>query len=140
MIKHGYYRTPTYSSWQHMKDRCNNPNNTHYNYYGGRGIKVCKRWLDSEKGFINFLEDMGERPQGLTLDRIDVNGNYDPSNCKWATRKKQRINQRKKNNLVGIRERYGSYEVSCCHTYIGTFKTLEEAIYRRKLAEKELLV
>jgi hypothetical protein len=75
-----------------MRTRCENPKATKYAIYGGRGITVCARW-DS---FENFLTDMGERPEGLTLDRIDVNGNYEPGNCRWATAKEQRANQRAK--------------------------------------------
>jgi len=92
--KHGHGKTkaqtPTYRSWLHMKDRCNNPNNTEYKNYGGRGIKVCERWCD----YSNFFADMGERPKGKTLDRKDVNGNYEPSNCQWATNKEQGNNKR----------------------------------------------
>ncbi len=137
--KHGMARTSTYVCWQDMKNRCYNPNVKAYKHYGGRGITVCDRWLDSENGFINFLNDMGEKPKGLSIDRIDVNGNYEPSNCRWATASQQSINKRPKHQYLGIRKRCGSYEVSCCHKYIGTFKTLEEAIYHRKLAEKELV-
>ena len=83
-------RTPTYYTWKMMKQRCQNPRATSYEYYGGRGIKVCDRW----QSFDNFLEDMGERPEGKTLDRFpNKNGNYEPGNCRWATRDEQRANQ-----------------------------------------------
>lgn len=80
----------TYRSWQDMKQRCLNPKNHNYKNYGARGISFCERWLE----FRNFLSDMGNRPHGLTLDRIDNDGNYCPKNCRWATRKQQRDNER----------------------------------------------
>lgn len=83
----------TYNSWTAMKRRCLNLTNKDYENYGGRGITICNRWL-GEDGFINFLSDMGERPKGTTLDRIDNNGNYEPSNCKWSTSKQQSNNRR----------------------------------------------
>ena len=90
-IKHSYSLSPTYKSWQSMKTRCLNSNNDNWKYYGGRGITICERWLES---FENFLADMGERPKDTTLDRINSEGNYEPSNCKWSTIKEQ-INNRK---------------------------------------------
>ncbi len=77
-----------------MKSRCNTKTNQKYSIYGARGIKVCERW---EK-FENFYEDMGDAPDNMSLDRVDVNGNYEPSNCRWATQKEQQNNRR--NNLI----------------------------------------
>jgi len=93
--KHGHCAngwTPTYHSWRSMKQRCLLLSDTGYHNYGARGIKICKRWINS---FENFLADMGERPPGMSLDRYPNNdGDYKPSNCRWATPKQQRANQR----------------------------------------------
>lgn len=91
-IKHGRHNTLLYKVWTSMLERCNNPKSTPYKYYGGRGIKVCDRWSK----FENFLEDMGERPEGKTLDRINNDGNYEKSNCRWVTHKENCNNRRKK--------------------------------------------
>lgn len=83
-------RTGAYNSWLAMRQRCNNQNSNWYHRYGGRGILCCERW----NSFQNFLIDMGERPNGMTLDRYpDINGNYEPGNCRWATPKQQADNK-----------------------------------------------
>jgi hypothetical protein len=88
--KHGKHGTPEYGSWISMRQRCNNPKKKCFEHYGGRGIKVCERW----DAFANFLQDMGPRPEGHSLDRIDVNGNYEPGNVRWATQQQQLENTR----------------------------------------------
>lgn len=106
IIKHGHYRrengkvisSKTYNSWASMKRRCNYPKHEHYYLYGGRGIKVCERWND----FVNFLKDMGERPGGMTLDRIDPNGNYEPFNCRWVTHQMQTAERRKEIHIKNL--------------------------------------
>ena len=85
-------KEPIYSSWLAMKRRCINTNNPRYADYGGRGIKICERWVDS---FEKFFEDMGDTySSGLELDRIDVNGDYEPSNCRWVTPQQNNWNTR----------------------------------------------
>lgn len=90
---HGRSRSSVYRSWIAMRSRCNNPSHAFYKNYGGRGIQVCKRWL-GEGGFSRFLRDMGEKPMGKSLDRINNNRGYSPSNCRWATQKQQMNNMR----------------------------------------------
>jgi len=102
-IRHGHARqdktgtkrltTPEYRTWKAMKERCRNENASSYHLYGGRGISICDRWLGKD-GFLNFLADMGPRLDGMTLDRIDVDGDYEPANCKWSTAKEQAQNRR----------------------------------------------
>ncbi|KKM88688.1 hypothetical protein LCGC14_1256200 [marine sediment metagenome] len=109
-IKHGHAKkgnvSPTYRSWCGMKHRCNAPRGKSWENYGGRGIKVCEQWLK----FENFLEDMGEKPEGLTLERIDNNGNYEPANCKW----------------IPLREQAGNKRVSVFVNYKDTRRTIAE--------------
>ena len=92
--RHGGKGTRTYLIWKHMRDRCSNPKNRSWKNYGGRGIKVCEMWADFER----FVKDMGEAPPSLTLERSNVDGDYEPQNCVWATRTEQARNKR--NNLL----------------------------------------
>lgn len=100
--KHGQTRTRLYIIWQHMKQRCLNPKAAKYKYYGGRGITVCEEWLSYES-FSKWAIENGYQ-EDLTLDRIDVNGNYEPSNCRWATWKVQQNNKRNNNIITAFNE------------------------------------
>jgi hypothetical protein len=95
--KHGLSRqlASTYRSWKDMRSRCLNPRDFDYADYGARGIGVCERWSD----FAAFVADMGKRPKGKTLDRIDVNGHYEPGNCRWADAKQQANNKRSNHTI-----------------------------------------
>jgi len=98
--KHGYSGTPIYQIWGSMLHRCRSPNDMHYDAYGERGITVCERWFR----FENFLADMGQRPKGRSLDRIDNSKGYAPDNCRWATKMEQQRNMRR-NTMVHFQGR-----------------------------------
>ncbi len=89
ITQHGMTKTRTFKSWESMWQRCSNPNAKSYEHYGGRGIRVCDEW----QSFRQFHEDMGERPEGMSLDRLDVDGDYEPGNCRWADKYQQQRNR-----------------------------------------------
>ena len=125
-----------YQAWCSLRNRCSNPNNTYYDYYGGRGITVCERW-DS---FENFLSDLGPRPEGLSIDRIDNNGNYEPSNCKWSTAAEQNNNQRmpvNSNGIYGVSWAGKSWMVRRKGKYLGCTKDFFEACCLIKSVEAQ---
>jgi len=148
-IKHGMWRTPTYQTWENMLKRCNNKKNKAYKDYGGRGIKVCERWLN----FINFFKDMGIRPEGLTIERKNNELGYFKENCCWATQAQQNRNKRPRQNWrIGKDNKTGTVGVRCYknknHTmyrasigvnkkkiHLGCFNDINLAILARKKAE-----
>lgn len=108
MKKHGFAshgKIPEYKLWGHIKERCYNKNAAHYDLYGGRGIKMCKRW---RKSFPNFYRDMGKRPEGMTIERKNSNGHYSPSNCRWATNMEQQSN-RSNNKRISVNGKVKTY-------------------------------
>ena len=122
---------PLYATWRIMRARCLYKWAPKYEDYGGRGIKVCDRW-NGPQGFKNFVEDMGERPQGMSLDRIDNDGGYSPENCRWATRREQASNRRDTTTTPGVKKNYNNWSVVLHYdgkdNYHGTYKSREEAM------------
>ena len=141
---HGQSNTPEFTSWVSMLSRCYNPNRDVYPYYGGRGITVCDRWKDS---FENFYTDMGPRPEkNFSIDRINPDGNYEPSNCRWATtveqHRNQRVQTRSSTKIRGVNLRdSGKYQVTISLNgktkVLGQANTLEEAKVIRQKGELE---
>lgn len=144
-IKHGLSYTSLYNVYDGMKARCYNPEHNRYHCYGGRGIKICDEWL-GEHGRDNFLTwaiNNGYQ-KGLSIDRIDVNGNYEPDNCRWTTNSVQMFNRQKRKSILGQR---GVYYIPEKHKYraeiicegqkhhLGYFENIEDAIRVRKEAE-----
>lgn len=142
-------RSPEFETWRSMVARCTNPKYSGYANYGGRGISVCKRWLvgdGNRHGFIYFIVDMGLRPEGCTINRINNDGNYEPSNCEWATLADQRSNRRKERlyrrrnsacRLIGVyadsdRRRWRARITINQHCiFIGNYSTAIEAALAR---------
>jgi hypothetical protein len=132
--KHGMVESPTYLNWDCMIQRCTNPKHKNYSYYGGEGVTICERWFN----FANFLEDMGERPEpSMTLDRIGGAKVYCKENCRWASKKVQATNQRKRRNMTstfkgvswdGWTGRWrASIRINGVNKKLGRFDTEEEA-------------
>lgn len=132
----GYFkwRNPTstkeYFAWRDMRRRCRDPKDASYASYGGRGISVCSEW----ESYDQFYEDMGECPEGLTLDRIDVNGNYSKENCRWATWKEQHNNQRR-NVIVATGETLSEY----CERTGAKYSRLAKRHSKYKMSGEKLL-
>jgi hypothetical protein len=134
---HGMYGSPTYITWQAMKQRCYDANASSYNRYGALGVTVCERWRDS---FENFLEDMGEKPTGASINRVHGAKIYCIENCEWATTSQQSFD-REYRVLRGIgvcgvtKSKYSTWRVTLGRDYLGTFKSFEEAVKMRREAE-----
>ena len=140
--KHGMYETPIYHVWMNMRQRCYNPKRKDYQDYGMRGIKVCSRWRHS---FVNFFEDVGQPPKGMTLDRVDNDGDYCKDNCRWTNPTQQCRNQRiRKDNTSGIKGVYWNKDTKKWRVQInvhykcinlGSYISLTEAAAARKQGE-----
>ena len=142
LVRHGKSGSPEHQAWKHINQRCYNAKVQHYQHYGGRGIKVCDRWRGIN-GFINFYEDMGDKPTPkYSIDRINNDGDYEPSNCRWSTQKEQVANQRELRSTnssghrnISLNSRLNKWVVQVTHNtdkiYLGVFKSLTEAITAR---------
>ena len=127
-------RTRTYRIWTGIKQRCLNENNPQFPGYGGRGIKICDRW---SRNYLNFLKDMGECPPGLSLDRIDPNGNYEKSNCRWVTPLTQGSNKRNNRWIEVFGQRFTLAQLSRkTSTSTGSIdRWIQKGVLEKKLIE-----
>jgi hypothetical protein len=143
-LTHGRSRTPEYGSWLAMKKRCTDENYGEFKYYGGRGISICDRW----KKFENFIADMGIKPSPIhSIDRINNDGNYEPSNCRWATPSTQTLNQRLLRKTISghrgvtLERTTGKWrariKILGKPLIDGLFHTIEEAVEARQIALKK---
>jgi len=130
ITKHGMSNSKTYHVWEAMIQRCTNPKCKAYKNYGERGIKVCRRWSNKKNGFENFYADMGNPPKGMSLDRIDNDGDYCAKNCRWATRKEQARNQRK-NLLITF-----NGKTQCLSAWAEEYKIPYDVLYDRIIIKK----
>ncbi|KKN76961.1 hypothetical protein LCGC14_0364530 [marine sediment metagenome] len=136
---HGMSTNPIYDTWCTMIQRCTNPNNAKYKIYGERGIKVCYEW---RKAFLSFYKDMGEKPDGMQIDRIDNNGDYTPENCRWTTSAEN--NRNKRNNVLSIKKankirllyKKGMYPKEISKIMEIKHPTIESVIYHNAWEEK----
>ena len=136
-------RTPEYEAWRNMRSRCYDSTAKGYHNYGGRGIIVCERW---RKSYLSFLSDVGRRPSpSHSIDRINNDGNYEPKNCRWATRRQQGLNQRR--HLLGnsgasfIKGALSTpWRATFCKKHLGCFATKEQALLAHDTARSEVLL
>jgi hypothetical protein len=141
IYKGGSHKHPLQNVYYNILKRCYSPKAQSYKYYGEKGIGVCKRWT-GENGFANFVKDMGERPKGYQIDRINNNDGYYPENCRWVNIYQQMANQTSNNEIVGVgwHKQRGKYrariKVNKKDISLGLFNKLEDAIKARKEAEK----
>jgi hypothetical protein len=124
--KHGKYGTSLYITWYGMKARCLNKNNPAFNDYGGRGITICNEWIGSFESFYNWAIGNGYK-EGLTIDRIDVNGNYEPDNCRWTTMEIQQ-NNRRDNRIMTI-DGFTASLADICRKYNVKYKKVWKRLY-----------
>lgn len=136
---------PLMNVYSNMISRCYSKNRWNYKYYGGRGIKVCERW-SNDSGFLNFIKDMGERPDNYQLDRIDVNKDYSPDNCRWVDKYTQMANTRRNNKHVGVgwhnqRNKWRArIKVNGKEISLGLFSGYDEAVNARIIGFKKYAI